>query len=151
MAEEPKRHKVEILKETSRQLRGTLGEELRADVDHFNADSEQLLKPHGIYQEEDKDARKVKSTDGQKHKHYMFMVRTAIPGGKVTAKQFLAHLDLCEKYGNETLRITTRQGFQLHGVIKSNLKAAVQGINDTLLTTLAACGDVKRNVMSCPA
>ncbi|OYW17823.1 MAG: sulfite reductase subunit beta [Planctomycetales bacterium 12-60-4] len=65
--------------------------------------------------------------------------------------QFLAHLDLCEKYGNETLRITTRQGFQLHGVIKTNLQAAVQGINQTLLTTMGACGDVNRNVMACPA
>lgn len=151
MADEPKLSKIEILKENSRQLRGTMGEELRSDVNHFCADSEQLLKPHGIYQQEDKDSRKIKAADGTKTKHYMFMVRTAVPGGKVSARQFLDHFELCEKYGNGTLRITTRQGFQLHGVIKENLKAAVQGINNTLLTTLAACGDVKRNVMSCPA
>ncbi|MDX1965781.1 MAG: NADPH-dependent assimilatory sulfite reductase hemoprotein subunit, partial [Planctomycetaceae bacterium] len=135
MAEEAKRSKVEIIKETSRQLRGTLGEELQADIDHFCADSEQLLKPHGIYQQDDRDERKAKDADGKaKGKQYMFMVRTRIPGGKVTADQFLAHLDLCEEYGNGTLRVTTRQGFQLHGVIKDNLQAAVQGINRTLLT-----------------
>lgn len=151
MSEDVKRSKVEIIKETSRQLRGTLAEELQTDHE-FCSDSEQLLKPHGIYQQDDRDHRKDKNADGTaKGKQFIFMVRTAIPGGKVTAKQFLDHFELCEKYGNGTLRVTTRQGFQLHGVIKKNLKAAVRGINDTLLTTLAACGDVKRNVMACPA
>ena len=79
------------------------------------------------------------------------MVRTRIPGGKVSSKQFLDHLDICDEFGNGTLRVTTRQGFQLHGVFKQNLKSAVQKINQTLLTTLAACGDVERNVMCCPA
>ena len=152
MAEEAKRSKVEIIKENSRQLRGTLGEELQADIDHFCADSEQLLKPHGIYQQDDRDERKSKDADGKpKGKQYMMMIRTRIPGGKVTADQFLAHLDLCEKYGNGTLRVTTRQAFQLHGVIKSDLQGAIQGINQTLLTTMGACGDVNRNVMACPA
>ncbi|HUQ69200.1 MAG TPA: NADPH-dependent assimilatory sulfite reductase hemoprotein subunit, partial [Planctomycetaceae bacterium] len=148
----PKLSKVEIIKDQSRQLRGTLGEELVADVDHFGHDSEQLLKPHGVYQQDDRDTRKAKDADGKpKGKSYMFMVRTRIPGGKVSADQFLAHLDLCERYGNGTLRVTSRQGFQLHGVVKENLKAAVAGINRTLLTTMAACGDVERNVMCCPA
>ena len=151
MSEEVKRSKDEILKETSRQLRGTLAEELQTDHE-FGAESEKLLKPHGIYQQDDRDHRKDKNADGTaRGKQFIFMVRTAVPGGKVTARQFLDHLDLCDKYGNGTLRVTTRQGFQLHGVIKRNLKAAVRGINDALLTTLAACGDVKRNVMACPA
>ncbi|MDB5347552.1 MAG: sir 1 [Schlesneria sp.] len=151
MSEELKLSKIEVLKENSHQLRGTLAEELKTEA-AFCADSEQLLKPHGIYQQDDRDHRKDKKEDGTaKGKQYIFMVRSAVPGGRVTTKQFLDHLDLCDKYGNGTLRVTTRQGFQLHGVIKSNLKAAVQGINDTLLTTLAACGDVKRNVMACPA
>ncbi|MBS0202332.1 MAG: NADPH-dependent assimilatory sulfite reductase hemoprotein subunit [Planctomycetes bacterium] len=151
MSEEVKRSKIEVIKENSRQLRGTLAEELQNNHE-FGGDSEQLLKMHGIYQQDDRDHRKDKNEDGTaKGKQFIFMVRTAVPGGKVTAKQFLDHLDLCEKYGNGTLRVTTRQGFQLHGVIKTNLKAAVKGINDTLLTTLAACGDVKRNVMACPA
>jgi sulfite reductase (ferredoxin) len=152
MADPDKLSKVEHIKEGSRQLRGTLGSELVSDVDHFCADSEQLLKPHGIYQQDDRDSRKAKTADGQpKGKAYMFMVRTRVPGGKVSADQFLAHLDLCERYGNGTLRVTTRQGFQLHGVIKENLKAAVAGINRQLLTTQGACGDNSRNVMCCPA
>ena len=151
MTEEVKKSHIEVIKEGSHQLRGTLAEELKNDHE-FGKDSEQLIKNHGIYQQDDRDTRKAKNADGTaKGKQYIFMVRTRIPGGKVTAKQFLDHLDICEEYGNETLRVTTRQGFQLHGVIKQNLKTAIQKINDTLLTTLAACGDVNRNVMCCPA
>lgn len=151
MSDEVKRSHIEVLKEGSNQLRGTLAEELRHDHE-FCKDSENLIKNHGIYQQDDRDHRKDKNADGTaKGKQYIFMVRTRIPGGKVTAKQFLDHLEMCDEYGNETLRVTTRQGFQLHGVIKQNLKAAVQKINSTLLTTLAACGDVERNVMCCPA
>jgi len=151
MSDEVKRSHIEVLKEGSNQLRGTLAEELRHDHE-FGKDSENLIKNHGIYQQDDRDHRKDKKADGTaKGKQYIFMVRTRIPGGKVSAKQFLDHLEMCDEYGNETLRVTTRQGFQLHGVIKQNLKAAVQKINDTLLTTLAACGDVERNVMCCPA
>jgi sulfite reductase beta subunit-like hemoprotein len=79
------------------------------------------------------------------------MIRCAIPAGVVTADQYLAMDVLAEKYANHTLRVTTRQGFQFHGVIKTNLKAAIAGINRSLLTTLSACGDVERNVMACPA
>ncbi len=152
MADEPKLSKIEGIKDASRQLRGTIASELPDSSTPFADDTEQLLKMHGIYQQDDRDHRKDKNADGTpKGKQYICMVRTRVPGGKVTAKQFLDHLDLCEEYANGTLRITTRQGFQLHGVIKSNLKAAVAGINKTLLTTLAACGDVNRNVMCCPA
>ncbi|MBM4076843.1 MAG: NADPH-dependent assimilatory sulfite reductase hemoprotein subunit, partial [Planctomycetes bacterium] len=151
MSGDEKRSHVEVLKEGSRQLRGTLAEELQHDHE-FCKDSEHLIKNHGIYQQDDRDVRKAKNEDGTaKGKQYIFMVRTRVPGGKVSAKQFLTHLDICDQYGNETLRVTTRQGFQFHGVIKSHLKATVKGINDTLLTTLAACGDVERNVMCCPA
>ena len=151
MSEEVKRSHVEVLKEGSRQLRGTLAEELQGEHE-FCKDSEHIIKNHGIYQQDDRDVRKAKNADGTaKGKQFIFMVRTRIPGGRVSAKQFLTHLGLCDRYGNETLRVTTRQGFQLHGVIKQNLKAMVKGINETLLTTLAACGDVERNVMCCPA
>jgi sulfite reductase (ferredoxin) len=151
MSDDAKRSHVEILKEGSRQLRGTLAEELQHDRE-FCKDSEHLIKNHGIYQQDDRDTRKAKNADGTpRGKQYIFMVRTRIPGGKVTAKQFLDHLDICDEFGNETLRVTTRQGFQLHGVIKQSLKATVRKINETLLTTLAACGDVERNVMCCPA
>jgi sulfite reductase (ferredoxin) len=151
-AGDPKLSKDELLKEGSRQLRGTIARELTDASDCFIEDNAKLLKVHGTYQQDDKDHRKDKNADGtRKGKAYMFMVRTRIPGGKVTSKQFLAELDLCDLYGNGTLRITSRQGFQLHGVLKDNLRDAIRGINQTMLTTLAACGDVERNVMCCPA
>lgn len=151
-ATEPKFSKEEFLKEGSRQLRGTIAQELAEPTDSFIEDNAKLLKHHGTYQQDDKDHRKDKNADGtRKGKAYMFMVRTRVPGGKVTAEQFLAELELCELYGNGTLRVTSRQGFQLHGVLKENLRAAIRGINRTMLTTLAACGDVERNVMCCPA
>ncbi len=144
--------KLEGIKSDSRQLRGTLAEELAAEVDHFTGDAAQLLKFHGSYQQDDRDLRGQKNEDGsRKGKSYSCMVRTRIPGGKVTAAQFLTELDLCEKYGNGTVRVTTRQGFQLHGVIKDNLKSTVRAINESQLTTFCACGDVERNVMCCPA
>jgi sulfite reductase (ferredoxin) len=156
MSEEVKLHKNEALKAASRQLRGTVAEELAAGhvpgQKPFGEESEQLIKFHGTYQQDNRDHRHEKNPDGTpRGKEYMFMVRTRVPGGKVSAQQFLAELDLCEKYGNGTLRVTTRQGFQLHGVLSGNLKAAIRGINDAKLTTLAACGDVERNVMCCPA
>lgn len=147
-----KLNKLEAIKENSQQLRGTLAEELASDVDHFSGDSLQLIKFHGSYQQDNRDVRGQKNTDGtRKDKAYSCMIRTRIPGGKVTAAQFLAELDLCETHANGTVRITTRQGFQLHGVLKSNLKAAIRAINDSQLTTFCACGDVERNVMCCPA
>lgn len=152
MAEEVKRSKDEIIKENSRQLRGPIAEELKNDAPELSDEAAKLLKYHGSYQQDNRDSRRAKNPDGTpKGKEHIFMVRTRVPGGKVTAEQFLAELDLCEKYGYGTLRITTRQGFQIHGVIKQNLKATIRGINDTLLTTLAACGDVERNVICCPA
>ncbi|MEZ6127511.1 MAG: NADPH-dependent assimilatory sulfite reductase hemoprotein subunit [Planctomycetaceae bacterium] len=144
--------KLEHLKDGSRQLRGTIADELQNDTDEFSADASQLLKHHGSYMQDDRDVRKQKNPDGtKKDKAYSCMVRTRIPGGRVTAAQFLAELDLCDRLANGTVRITSRQGFQLHGVLKSNLKETIRAINDSNLTTLAACGDVNRNVMCCPA
>lgn len=146
----PPRSAVEGIKEASRQLRGSIGEELQRDSDHFSEQDKQLIKFHGSYQQEDRDARKARSRDGL-GKHYMFMVRCRIPGGRLTAKQYLALDQLAGAYANDTLRITTRQGIQLHGVLKKNLKETIAGINAGLLCTLGACGDVNRNVMACPA
>ena len=152
MAEEAKRSKVEFLKEESRQLRGTLAQELTVLDKEFSGESETLMKFHGCYQQDNRDERKAKHADGTpKGKQYSVMVRTRVPGGKVTAAQFLTHLDLCDSHANGTLKITTRQGFQFHGVLKGDLKATIAGINQSLLTTLAACGDVNRNVITCPA
>lgn len=149
---EVKLSKLETLKEDSRQLRGSIPDELLNDEPTFSADAAQMLKHHGSYMQDDRDVRKQKNEDGtRKAKAFSCMVRTRIPGGRVTAAQFLAELDLCEKLANGTVRITTRQGFQLHGVLKNNLKETIQFINETKLTTFAACGDVNRNVMCCPA
>ena len=149
---EVKLSKLEHLKDGSHQLRGSIPDELANDEPTFSADASQLLKHHGSYMQDDRDVRKEKNEDGtKKPKAYSCMVRTRIPGGRVTAAQFLAELDLCEKLANGTVRITSRQGFQLHGVLKDNLKETIRAINDSKLTTFAACGDVNRNVMCCPA
>jgi sulfite reductase (ferredoxin) len=149
-AKKPSRSAVEGIKESSRALRGSLAEELHQDSDHFGEQDKQLLKFHGTYQQEDRDARKARRGEGL-GKHYMFMVRCKIPGGRVTAEQYLALDKLASAFANGTLRFTSRQGIQFHGVLKSHLKDTIAGINETLLTTLGACGDVERNVMCCPA
>ena len=143
----PKLSPVEGIKETSRNLRGTLAEELAQDVDHFSDANKQLIKFHGSYQQDDRDARKDRHKVGS-GKFYMFMVRCKIPGGTVTAPQYLALDELAEKHANATLRITSRQGIQFHGILKPSLKDTIAGINQCLLSTLGACGDVERNVMA---
>ncbi len=145
-----KRSAVELIKENSTQLRGTLAEELAKDSERFNDQDKQLIKFHGSYQQDNRDARKDRHREGS-GKAFQFMVRCKIPGGKVTASQYLAIDRIAEQYANATIRITSRQGFQIHGVLKSNLKQTIREINETLLTTLGACGDVSRNVMAPPA
>lgn len=150
-SETPKLSAVEHQKASSNYLRGTLAVELAdPNTDHFNELNKGLLKFHGSYQQEDRDARKSRDKTGVS-KVYMFMVRLKLPGGKLTADQYLTMDDICGRYANGTLRITTRQSFQLHGVLKTNLKATIQTINEALLTTLGACGDITRNVICCPA
>lgn len=153
MSEEVKVSKVEIQKAGSRQLRGTIAEELDPALDCFSGENTGFLKHHGTYQQDNRDDRGGKAEDGtKKGKSYMMMVRSRIPGGRLTADDLLAELDLCEEFGNGTLRITSRQGLQLHGVLKKSLKPVIRAINEkTSLTTLGACGDVNRNVMCCPA
>jgi len=142
-SEETKLSAVEIFKQDSHFLLDPIPEELADENDFFGKASIQLLKHHGTYQQDNRDTRKS-------GKSYSFMVRTAIPGGKLTSAQLLAELDLCDELGNTTLRITTRQGLQLHGILKSDLHETIRRINETQLTTLAACGDVERNVMCSP-
>lgn len=150
MAEEAKRSAVEGVKENSRALRGTLAEEMATGKEKFNDADKNLLKFHGSYQQEDRDARKTRRAEGM-GKYHMFMVRCKIPAGRVTAAQYLALDDLAGRYANGTLRVTSRQGIQFHGVLMKDLKAHIAAINHSLLTTLGACGDVNRNVMGCPA
>jgi len=142
--------KVERIKAASRGLRGMIAEELARPTARFGEDDGQLLKFHGIYQQEDRDVRKAtRSANGEKpEKAYSFMLRTKSPGGYVPGPLFLALADLCESHGNGTMRVTTRQGFQLHGVHKTDLKEVIATINETLGSTLGACGDINRNVMA---
>jgi sulfite reductase (ferredoxin) len=142
--------KVERIKQESHYLRGQIAEELKQPSTHFSDAQTNLLKFHGTYQQEDRDLRQSRKAAGQE-KAYQFMVRSRIPGGVLTAEQYLVEDDLALCYANGTLRITTRQGFQLHGVLKGDLQATIHKINTSLLSTLSACGDVNRNVMACSA
>jgi sulfite reductase (ferredoxin) len=146
----PKLSKVEHLKIASSHLRGPVDAELHNDADHFTEDGYQILKFHGIYQQDDRDLRKSRKAQGL-GPDYSFMIRVAIPGGVLSPEQYLALDDISDELANTTLRITTRQAIQYHGVRKGGLKPLIQILNDKLLTTLSACGDVVRNVMACPA
>lgn len=141
---------VERLKESSRHLRGALAEELAAGGTQVTEDGYNLLKFHGSYEQFDRDTATARKQRGEE-KEYSFMVRVRMPGGRLTAAQYLAFDALANDRANGTLRITTRQGVQFHGVVKGDLKPAIAEINHTLLTTMAACGDVVRNVMTSPA
>jgi sulfite reductase (ferredoxin) len=154
MSEERKVSAVETLKENSNYLREPIAAELNNGQDHFGKEAETLLKFHGTYQQDDRDVRETsrrQGSGGKDDKSYIFMLRTKIPGGKLTSSQMLAELDLCDEIATSTLRITSRQGLQLHGVLKQNMKRAIARINEVQLSTLGACGDVNRNVMCCPA
>ena len=140
---------VETLKRSSRLLRGDLAAELAAGGTQVSEDGYNLLKFHGSYEQYDRDTATALKQAGEE-KTYSFMVRVRMPGGRLTASQYLALDALAGDHANGTLRLTTRQGVQFHGILKSGLKASVAAINDTLLTTLAACGDVVRNVMTTP-
>jgi sulfite reductase (ferredoxin) len=141
---------AEAIKLNSHHLRGTIAQELTESSDKFSKENAALLKFHGTYQQDDREQR-VHRDGGKSERQYIFMVRSAVPGGKLTSDQLLGELDMCDELGNGTLRITSRQGLQLHGVPKRNLHETIRRINEIKLSTLAACGDVKRNVMCCPA
>ena len=142
------RSRNEIIKESSRQLRGTIAEGL-ADVSTgaISEDDGQLTKFHGTYLQDDRDLRPERAKK-KLEKAYSFMIRLRVPGGVVTSAQWLALDQIAGTYANGTLRLTTRATFQFHGIIKSNMKRTMQAINAACLDTLAACGDVNRNVMS---
>ncbi|MBV9500602.1 MAG: NADPH-dependent assimilatory sulfite reductase hemoprotein subunit [Acidobacteriaceae bacterium] len=135
---------VEAAKRDSRFLRGTVAEELGNSETLFSKPAIGVLKFHGIYQQDDRDLRKTGV------KEYSAMVRVGVPGGVLTADQFLTLARLAE-LGDRSLRVTTRQDIQFHYVPKSRLRELIGGISESYLTTLAACGDVVRNVISCPA
>ena len=142
--------KAEAVKQQSRQLRGNLARDLADTAVAFDNTGYSLLKFHGTYQGYDRDSATERKQRGD-DKLWQFMVRVRIPGGRLTAEQYLALDGLADRYANGTLRVTTRQSIQFHGVLKSGLKATIAEINRALLTTLAACGDVVRTVTTVPA
>ncbi|HSR53185.1 MAG TPA: NADPH-dependent assimilatory sulfite reductase hemoprotein subunit [Acidobacteriota bacterium] len=142
--------KVEIAKSGGSFLRGQVAETLEGREERFSPDDVQLLKFHGIYQQDDRDLRIERRKRGL-GKHWQFMMRVALPAGIMTAGQYLSLDEMAGRLADCSLRITTRQGIQFHGVLKGALKPAVQDINRRMMTTLGACGDVQRNVMACPA
>jgi sulfite reductase (NADPH) hemoprotein beta-component len=145
---EPSRN--ERIKEASDYLRGTLAEGLREEITGaIVEDDAQLVKFHGMYLQDDRDLRPERRRK-KMEPAFAFMIRVRIPGGVVKPSQWLALDQIARDYGNHTLRTTTRQTIQLHGVIKSNLKQAMARIDAALLTTIAACGDVNRNVICNP-
>ncbi len=143
---------IEKIKAESNYLRGQIAKELSQPTDHFTTETAQLLKHHGMYQQDDRDRRVLLGDTGtKKQKTYQFMVRTGVPGGRLTSQQLLAHIEIADKYGNGTLRITSRQDLQMHGLAKQDLRSVLKRIHEVGLTTMATCGDVHRNVVCCPA
>ncbi|MEB3886542.1 sulfite reductase, ferredoxin dependent [Lyngbya sp. CCY1209] len=138
--------KLEGIKERSNYLREPLATELLNDRNYLTEDAVQILKFHGSYQQDNRDNR----VKGQE-KDYQFMLRTRSPGGLIPPQLYLTLDRLADEYGNGTLRATTRQGFQLHGILKRNLKAVLSDIIKSMGSTLGACGDLNRNVMAPPA
>lgn len=141
---------VEGIKRRSNYLRGTIVASLRDGASGALAeDDTQLSKFHGFYQQDDRDQRNERLRL-KLEPAYRFMVRVRVPGGIATPRQWLALDALATEHGDSTLRLTSRQAFQFHGVAKNNLEETIRRINDSLLDTLAACGDVNRNVMCTP-
>ena len=151
MKKEVKLVKNEGIKESSDGLRGTIEEELSSqDSIKFSGDNEQVLKFHGIYQQDDRDKRKA-LMKARLEKDYSFMIRTKNPGGgNITPQQWLIMDDITNKWSNPTLRITTRECFQFHGIGKKNLKQLVKTLNENLITSYGACGDIVRNTVASP-
>jgi len=142
------RSKNEVIKENSRLLRGGIADGLsHVETGAIEEDDTQLLKFHGSYMQDDRDVRGERAKK-MLEKAFSFMIRLRLPGGHVTPDQWLKLDDIAGTYANGTLRLTTRATFQYHGVIKSNLKRTMQAINAACIDTIAACGDVNRNVMS---
>ena len=138
---------LEKIKEDSNFLRGTIAEGLEDPITGaISDDDNKLLKFHGSYQQDDRDIRDERRRQ-KLEPAYQFMIRVRTPGGVTTPEQWLTMDDLAHKYGNETMKLTTRQTYQLHGILKRNLKKTMQGMNEALMTTIAACGDINRNVM----
>ena len=143
--------KVEIIKKNSQGLRGTIDETLNnPELDCFSEGDLQLLKFHGSYQQDDRDLRKSRRSEGL-GKAYSYMIRVCLPAGQISNDQYIQLDRIADEFANGSIRLTTRQAIQYHGVLKGELRETMRQINEALTTTLAACGDVCRNVMATAA
>ncbi|MET3508387.1 NADPH-dependent assimilatory sulfite reductase hemoprotein subunit [Halalkalibacter oceani] len=141
--------KIEIIKRQSRHLRGTIKEALQDGEAKFSEDNIQVLKFHGVYQQDDRDLRTQLKKEG-KERQYRMMIRARIPGGVLSPEQYLVFDRLADEYTDyKSLRVTTRQTLQLHGILKGDLKTTIRTLNEALVTTLGACGDSGRNTICC--
>lgn len=150
MTEEKKLSGQEGMKTSSRHLRGQILEDIRSDKPAVLEETYELLKFHGTYEGYDRDSATARKKQGL-DKLYEFMVRLRMPAGRLKPEQYLALDELVEKYANGTMRVTTRETFQFHCITKGNLWNLIHEINEILLSTIAACGDVVRNIITCPA
>lgn len=140
----------EIIKLRSNYLRGTLEQSLQDNITGaLSADDAQLSKFHGFYQQDDRDIR-LQRTQQLLEPYYSFMLRARLPGGVCTSRQWLAIDNISQQLGNGSIRLTTRQTFQFHGILKHNLKPLIQQINQSMIDSIGGCGDINRNVMCNP-
>lgn len=142
--------KVEEIKRASLGLRGSITEELVNGLPSFSSEAEQILKFHGIYNQDNRDVRSERKRAGLDLEH-ICMIRLALPGGRLNPQQYLAVDALADQFGKGSLRVTTRQGIQFHFVTKENVKAVIRRVNQVLISSYAGCGDVVRNVTACPS
>lgn len=141
---------VEHIKDNSQYLRGDLVQQFEnPTTGAIDEDSIQLIKFHGSYMEDDRDLRESRLAR-KLEPAYEFMIRVRIPGGDIDARQWLKLTEIADTYANKTLRITTRQAIQYHGILKFDLKKSIQAMDEVLMDSIAACGDVNRNVMCTP-
>lgn len=140
---------VELIKRESAGLRGSLRDDLDGAGPGVSAASEQLLKFHGIYAQDDRDERRARAGQGRELAH-IFMARVAIPGGVLSSSQWLSLDDIAGRLANGTIRLTTRQAVQFHGVLKGGLRELARELHHQAMTTFGACGDVVRNTVMCP-
>ncbi len=148
-AEQVQESEVEGFKRSSDHLRGDIAESLENDEPNIPGAGEQLLKFHGIYSQDNRDTRRERSLAGESL-DYSFMIRVAIPGGRLSPEQWLALDTVSSEIADGTLRLTTRQAVQFHGVLKAGLRPLARSLDEHLMTSFGACGDVVRNVVTCP-
>jgi sulfite reductase (ferredoxin) len=140
---------VEAIKRASNYLRGDLANDLSLEAPNVSNDSEQLLKFHGIYAQDNRDVRRARSLAGETL-DYIFMIRVVIPGGRLSSEQWLGLDQISSTVADGTIRLTTRQAVQFHGVVKGDLRELARSLDSQFLSSFGACGDVVRNVVTCP-